>query len=722
MSGGDPQEHSSRPSITASDAGPAPRPVWAGIAYLVIYLGLSWNWLASARDSSGVGINAADEPLVAWILGWVRFALSTRPLQLFDAPINYPAPLQLAASEHFLSTQLLFSPLYWLTGETLLSANLCLFLTYPIAALVMYRFLGAVGISPLPAFVLGLAFSLGPFQVPANLHLLQSLNLFLPLVALALVRLREAPRARECAVLAGCFMLAFLSSYYTAVITGVGAALWGAQELLRPRRQRLRYLVLATVAGGAAAALLGLFSLPYFEYRDMTRVAAPTAGGLAAVQSVNELMQDQATGWMRPDLLVLVAAIALLVGPDASRRCAMVAIVLLSSTPLFVRILEIPGLEFFRYPFRFAVLTGFGGALAIAAGIESVRARSGGRSAALLSAALAIFVLFERGSVMIGSETTRFADAPADLAERIRDAAGRYGRGPLLELPVLGPLEDYGRIKGGTESRSMLLALEHELPLIVGHSGYLPSHRPLIDPFLVPQSEQSLQHLVDATGLRWILVRPPADWPPRLSKSRDTLLSLRCVTRRLSDDGWDLLEIDLRPADNRWIESIRSGRRDGETVLGTPLKPLSPAARRGRVTVGSLPRVVAGKSVRLPLTIENHGQETWPAATLRTQPPSAFEVRAFATWLRDAELGAAGHRGALRTEIPLRWDLRAGASLSRTARVATPSAPGLYELQVSIGQGDGRTAEYPVWAVTKRSVEVRAARPRPADRVDPRSK
>src|SRR5207247_10136634 len=98
-------------------------------------------------------------------------------------------------TEHLLSSQLLFAPVFWATHNALLDSNAVVLVSYPMTALAMDRLLVALGCGR-PAAVLGaLTFALGPLRVPGNMQIVQALNFHLPLVALALLRLRESPRA-----------------------------------------------------------------------------------------------------------------------------------------------------------------------------------------------------------------------------------------------------------------------------------------------------------------------------------------------------------------------------------------------------------------------------------------------------------------------------------------------------------------------------------------------
>jgi hypothetical protein len=111
----------------------------------------------------------------------------------------------------------------------------------------------------------GLALALGAGQVPAHFHLLQTLVLYLPLVAATITRLRNRPTAWRALATAVACLLAFFSSYYTAVLAGVVAGVWIALEACRPLEHRARFIVLVSMAVIAAGVLLVLFSLPYAQ-------------------------------------------------------------------------------------------------------------------------------------------------------------------------------------------------------------------------------------------------------------------------------------------------------------------------------------------------------------------------------------------------------------------------------------------------------------------------
>jgi hypothetical protein len=163
------------------------------VLLLAVVLVLALPWLPHVYSKLPVDDASDDARLIVWVLDWVRHALGTSPRALFDPPLNWPAPGQLAGSEHFLSSQLLFVPLRWLTGSSLAAANLTALLSYVLAVLCMDVLLVALGVEPWAAFVAAFAYGFGWIGRPGRLHILQSQHFYVPLVALALHRLRARP-------------------------------------------------------------------------------------------------------------------------------------------------------------------------------------------------------------------------------------------------------------------------------------------------------------------------------------------------------------------------------------------------------------------------------------------------------------------------------------------------------------------------------------------------
>ncbi len=249
-------------------------------AYLAVFTYLALPWVRAFGWGEPAGW-VSDMRLIVWILSWVSHALVTDPARLFDAPIFHPAPAQLTGCEHFASSQVVFAPVFWTTGNGVLAANCTAFISYPLAALVMERFVRQLGGSGQAAWLSGLVFALGPLRVPANLQVLQYLNLYLPLVCIAVIRLRDRPDVGRAAVLGLVLVLGVFSSYYMAVMLAVTGGTVGLLALGQTSDGRLRFALLAAAAAAASASLLLVFSRPYFrrpESLDVLRTAVAALG------------------------------------------------------------------------------------------------------------------------------------------------------------------------------------------------------------------------------------------------------------------------------------------------------------------------------------------------------------------------------------------------------------------------------------------------------------
>ncbi len=540
------------------------------LLYLAIFFWLNRRWLTVADDSIAATLitRQADARLIVWVLEWVYSALVSDWSVLVHAPINHPAPAQLTSSEHFGSSQLLYAPIRLVSGNPILSANIAAILCYPLAASVMYAFLTAAGVAAAPAFASGLMLALGPYQTPGNLHILQYLPLFLPLAALALLRLRQMPNTARAALLAAALIAGLTSSYYTAMMLCAAIVPWAVVEIGTAPRQRVRLALYATAAFLVAVLALIAISLPYLDRADnaATRTAVlDILGGWSwSADVIVERIKLNATGAGTNSLgLPLIVASTVGVFAFFHRDLARYAVaaltvaaaglfLILGGTGLVVS-WQLPGPlgelatladRFFSLYPRASLMIAFAGSVLTALGLESVRRRLPlvGNGAALC---VLVAMLVSRGSIL-GAPVL----IPVDAFKEHREAyerigliiAERGGSGSLVELPR-APNE------GRNDSRSMMAQLIHHAPLIVGHTGYNPPGRAQVDGWIrrLPDG-QALGRLVRDTELRWIVLKPLVEWPSPGHRSD--------IVRRFEAEGWvrevhqvgEMLLLELRGA------------------------------------------------------------------------------------------------------------------------------------------------------------------------------
>src|SRR5438067_10226921 len=82
--------------------------------------------------------DAGDPVLNAYILAWDGHALSTEPLQLFDAGFFYPLRNTLAYTENLTGNALLALPILLVTGQPALAYNAIFLLSFVLAGFGMY--------------------------------------------------------------------------------------------------------------------------------------------------------------------------------------------------------------------------------------------------------------------------------------------------------------------------------------------------------------------------------------------------------------------------------------------------------------------------------------------------------------------------------------------------------------------------------------------------------
>jgi hypothetical protein len=429
--------------------------------HVVVFAVLLAPWWLHAGDSISSFNGPRDNRLIPWVLAWVAHALSTSGANVFDAPIYFPSPRMLTGSEHFFALQAAFAPLYWLTGNAVLAANVVVLLSYPGAAIAMDRLLCACGLAPGAAWFGGFAFALGPLRVPGSVQPLQFMNLFLPLVGLASMRLRQAFGWRPLAGFGVVFAVGVFSSYYLAANLFVLAAVYGLLETFRPAPRRLRFATAWVATVAVTLVALAIVSRPYFERRDelgraeSARVVPPPVPPPAAPPSSTsghntvawEYFGRLAVMWagVVPTCLAGGGLPGIVARSPEIRRVARiglgfavlgVALALRAYEPVLPAPIR-DALGFLRFPRRFLLLYGFGVSLLAATALATVR-RADRRTYHILVALAVAATCWLQGSSLVSLPLDHVAGVSSDAAtyRAVRDIAAREGRGSLLELPL----------------------------------------------------------------------------------------------------------------------------------------------------------------------------------------------------------------------------------------------------------------------------------------------
>ena len=199
-----------------------------------------------------------------WRLRWVAHALSTRPVDLFDANIFHPEEGVLAFSDAMLVQGLLAAPLLWAGVPPVLVHNLLLLgaiVTSAVGIFMLARHL--TGSAP-DALVAGVIFAFAPYRFEHYMHMELQWTMWIPWAFWALQRTIETGSIRFGLAMGLFVALQMASSVYYGLFLLMLISTVGFVQLLPLRGRALLRCSQALLLGGAfAIAASWVYSLPY---------------------------------------------------------------------------------------------------------------------------------------------------------------------------------------------------------------------------------------------------------------------------------------------------------------------------------------------------------------------------------------------------------------------------------------------------------------------------
>jgi len=215
------------------------------LAYTIITMVIGRDVLTHL--GSAIANDPGDPLLTAAILKW-----NATHVPLTDAwyqfPIFYPTRDTLTFSEHLLGLSVIASPIYWLTGNLVITYNLVLLLTFPLCAMAMYALVYRLTGSAAGAFVAGLAFAFAPYRISQLPHIQMLATFWAPLALLGLHAYVETGRPRWLVLYAASWVLQGASNGYALVMFSFLVGLWTLWFVILSRKwHALAMIGLATV-------------------------------------------------------------------------------------------------------------------------------------------------------------------------------------------------------------------------------------------------------------------------------------------------------------------------------------------------------------------------------------------------------------------------------------------------------------------------------------------
>ena len=442
-----------------------------------------------------------DTLLNTWIIGWDADRLRHALRGLWDAPAFFPYRNVLAFSENLLGLALFVAPVYWLTGNAVLTYNVAFTLSFAFAGVGMYLLATALTGSRRCGLVGAAFYAFCPFRFIEISHVQLIATGWLPIALYALHRYFETDRPRWLGVCGVASWLQVLSNTYVAYFMAlpiafvVGAAVW------RDRARRARRVAELAAAGLLTALALAPVAWKYYEVRseygqvrrldEMTmnsadvrsyfignpsigmwrwlRANAPPEperelfpGILAIVLSAVALGgaggRSESARSVRAYALIAASAAALSLGPQPRAWGHL----LLAHGPYDWLIRIVPGMDGMRVPARFALIFFLGLSVLAACGARTV---TGALPARFRNSAIVlciVLILAESWTVPLPVYSYPSRGRPGDYAV----AEWLKGR------PAGGVLHEPVRTANHQELNWQYSTLRHLHPIVNGISGY----------------------------------------------------------------------------------------------------------------------------------------------------------------------------------------------------------------------------------------------------------
>jgi hypothetical protein len=650
----------------------------------------------------------ADLYLNVWILAWLAHAFVHAPASLFDGNIYYPAGGTIVGSENMIAhlpwTALVLS---W-TGNALLTLKAYLLECFAFAGLGMFLFVRHHTRNTAAALVAGGLFTFTAFRVQ-TIPQPQYLGIgFFPLALLLVDLWVERRRPWHLVALAVAVALQALSCVYIGFFTFVTVPVYALARILGSRAPRPLAAGAAVAAALAAAGLvLAPLALPYARARAtgvipehgvewiryfswspadyVSNAFVERAGALAialvlldvAIRRIAPLRRWAPTSalgppWGAERALWAVAAIAAFL--SAGPVIGLFGLEIRSPYQLLYDF--VPGFSSLRSPLRFALIVA--AALAALAGFAFARWTAG--ISAPRRVALAIGLTCAAAFLAAPRPVPVMA---AGLGEAAPPAYAWLARhrspGAIVEIPAAAIEDDIvGNHRNG---RYMVASTIHWRPLVNGYTAYPPPLSSLLAAAIreLP-SEEALATLVDLSDLRWVLVhrdlltgREASRWPAGAA-----IPGLLHVGRF---GPTDVYEVQIAPT-RGWRDQVAAREKAPatDTLEGTPIAPLPPECRTGRILSVELPERLRPipLPLRIPIRIENPTSCKWPALGVRPEGLVGLTYR----WTSPS--GAVG-----RTEriSRLLHDVPPGGVVEAAMMVTPPSGElGPWKIEVSLVQ------------------------------------
>ena len=244
---------------------------WSEFAILLLAFSLAtvaMTWPLWQHPTRRLPSDLIDTLLNTWIIGWDadRFRHALRGV--WDAPIFFPYRNTLAFSENLFGIAVFVAPVYWMTGNAVLTYNVAFTLSFALAGAGMYLLAVELTGSRRAAIVAAAFYAFCPFRFVQVSHIQLIATGWLPIALFALHRYFTTRDRRMLGVFAVACWLQVLSNAYMAYFIAVPIVIAIVAALWRPRADRLPMIVDLAAAGLVIAVALAPVAWQYVQVRS----------------------------------------------------------------------------------------------------------------------------------------------------------------------------------------------------------------------------------------------------------------------------------------------------------------------------------------------------------------------------------------------------------------------------------------------------------------------
>jgi hypothetical protein len=486
-----------------------------------------------------------DTLLTTWIISWDASRLPHALQGVWNPPIYFPYPRTLAFSENLFGVALPVAPVYWITGNPVLTYNVAFLLTFTLAGTGMYLLARDLTGSRAAAAIAGAYYAFCPFRMAqAQLAHIQMLAIgWLPIALWSMHRYFLSFRRRWLALFTAACCLQVLSNTYVAYFMTVPIGIVTVYLAWTSRGQIRRWSKDLAVTLFVIAAVLVPVALQYYRVRvenQQIRSAGEIESGGADLRAYfvpdsglwrrwlplpkpifGETEKELFPGIAGPALAVVALYAAAFRRRRISRWAIVYAVIavagfLLSLGPL-VRVWGVvltrhgpydwlqhvlPGMGGMRAPSRFVVIAILGLSVLASYGASLVVTRVPPRMRAPIVAVLLAGVIADGWAVPIPTVAYEPRGRLEDRA--IVEWLRAMPAGPVLHLPLMTAQFQ--------ELHYQYATLFHGHPMINGFTGWASPLQELLrhprSPIYDYDRYPSTVAMLRSLGVRYVFVHP----------------------------------------------------------------------------------------------------------------------------------------------------------------------------------------------------------------------